>query len=95
MLSLTQIELRKVINQELAEAGINRNTLVDMVRKTVDEKVQKKVDELFNSSKEGIASNIEYIISRTLRYDSNLKEIICDIIKRNIVDIDVNITTKK
>ena len=30
MLSLTQIELRKVISQELAEAGINRNTLVDM-----------------------------------------------------------------
>lgn len=30
MLSLTQIELRKVISQELADAGINRNTLVDI-----------------------------------------------------------------
>ena len=43
MLSLTQIELRKVISQELADAGINRNTLVDMVHKAVDDKVQKKV----------------------------------------------------
>ena len=43
MLSLTQIELRKVISQELADAGINRNTLVDMVHKAVDDKVQKKL----------------------------------------------------
>lgn len=43
MLSLTQIELRKVISQELADAGINRNTLVDMVRKAIDDKVQKKL----------------------------------------------------
>lgn len=59
MLSLTQIELRKVISQELADAGINRNTLVDMVHKVVDDKVQKKVDELFNSSKDVIENKIQ------------------------------------
>ena len=62
MLSLTQIELRKVISQELADAGINRNTLVDMVCKAVDDKVQKKVDELFNSSKDGIENKIQNIV---------------------------------
>lgn len=95
MLSLTQIELRKVISQQLAEAGINRNTLVDMVRKAVDEKVQKKVDELFNSSKDGIENKIQNIVSRTLSYDSNLRRTLCDIVKQNIVDIDVTIKTKE
>lgn len=93
MLSLTQIELRKVISQELADAGINRNTLVDMVRKAIDDKVQKKVDELFNSSKDGIENKIQNIVSRTLSYDSNLRRTICDIVKQNIVDIDVTIKT--
>lgn len=95
MLSLTQIELRKVISQELADAGINRNTLVDMVHKAVDDKVQKKVDELFNSSKDGIENKIQNIVSRTLCYDSNLRRTLCDIIKQNIVDIDVTVKTKE
>ena len=95
MLSLTQIELRKVISQELADAGINRNTLVDMVHKAVDDKVQKKVDELFNSSKDGIENKIQNIVSRTLSYDSNLRRTLCDIVKQNIVDIDVIIKTKE
>lgn len=95
MLSLTQIELRKVISQELADAGINRNTLVDMVRKAIDDKVQKKVDELFNSSKDGIENKIQNIVSRTLSYDYNLRRTLCDIVKQNIVDIDVTIKTKE
>ena len=95
MLSLTQIELRKVISQELAEAGINRNTLVDMVRKAVDEKVQKKVNELFNSTKEGIENNVSRTVTDLLRYDSYLRRTICDTIKQNIVDIDVTIKTKE
>lgn len=95
MLSLTQIELRKVISQELADAGVNRNTLVDMVHKAVDDKVQKKVDELFNSSKDGIENKIQNIVSRTLSYDSNLRRMLCDIVKQNIVDIDVTIKTKE
>ena len=95
MLSLTQIELRKVISQELADAGINRNTLVDMVHKAVDDKVQKKVDELFNSSKDGIENKIQNIVSHTLCYDSNLRRMLCDIVKQNIVDIDVTIKTKE
>lgn len=95
MLSLTQIELRKVISQELADAGINRNTLVDMVNKAVDDKVQKKVDELFNSSKDGIENKIQNIVSRTICYDSNLRRTLCDIVKQNIVDIDVTIKTKE
>lgn len=95
MLSLTQIELRKVISQELADAGINRDTLVDMVHKAVDDKVQKKVDELFNSSKDGIENKIQNIVSRALCYDSNLRRTLCDIVKQNIVDIDVTIKTKE
>ena len=95
MLSLTQIELRKVISQELADAGINRNTLEDMVRKAIDDKVQKKVDELFNLSKDGIENKIQNIVSRTLSYDSNLRRTLCDIVKQNIVDIDVTIKTKE
>lgn len=95
MLSLTQIELRKVISQELADAGINRNTLVDMVKKAVDEKVKKKVDEVFNSSKDGIDCKIDRIISKELRYDSNLRNVIYGVIKQNIVDIDVNVITKE
>lgn len=95
MLSLTQIELRKVISQELADAGINRNTLTDMVHKAIDDKVQKKVDELFNSSKDGIENKIQNIVSRTLSYDTNLRRTLCDIVKQNIVDIDVTIKTKE
>lgn len=95
MLSLTQIELRKVISQELADAGINRNTLVDMVNKAIDEKVQKKVDEVFNSSKGGIDNKLDRIISKELRYDSDLRKVIYGVIKQNIVNIDVNVITKE
>ena len=87
MLSLTQTELRKVISQELADAGINRQTLADTVRKAVDDKAQKKVDELFNQSKDGIENKIQNIVSRSLSYDSNLRRTICDIVKQNIVDM--------
>lgn len=49
--------------------------------------VRKAVDEIFNSNKEGIDAKIYHTVTRVLRYESDLRRTICDVIKQNIVDV--------
>lgn len=55
-MTVEQIELRKILSQMLADNGINRETLKDMVNEILEEKVEKAVNQVL---KEG---NIKGIV---------------------------------
>lgn len=55
-MTVEQIELRKILSQMLADNGINRETLKEMVNEILDEKVEKAVSQVL---KEG---NIKGIV---------------------------------
>lgn len=55
-MTVEQIELRKILSQMLADNGINRETLKEMVNAILDEKVEKAVSQVL---KEG---NIKGIV---------------------------------
>ena len=61
-MTIEEIEIRKILTQMLADAGINRTTIQDMVREVIDEKVEKAVYNVSNQT------NIEERIKR--RWDS-------------------------
>lgn len=52
-MTVEQIELRKILTQMLADAGLNRETIKDFVREIVSEKVEKAVSDVFNQSNIG------------------------------------------
>ena len=45
-MTVEQIELRKILTQMLADNGINRETLKDMVKEILEEKVEKAVHDV-------------------------------------------------
>lgn len=55
-MTVEQVELRKILSQMLADNGINRETLKEMVNAILDEKVEKAVSQVL---KEG---NIKGIV---------------------------------
>lgn len=49
-MTVEQIELRKILSQMLADNGINREALKDMVNEILDEKIEKAVRQVINES---------------------------------------------
>lgn len=49
-MTVEQIELRKILSQMLADNGINRETLKDMVNEVLDEKVEKAIRQVISES---------------------------------------------
>ena len=43
-MTVEQIELRKILTQMLADNGINRETLKDLVKEIIEEKVDKSIN---------------------------------------------------
>lgn len=63
---------RVAIGQILADAGINRETIKDMVRQSIDEKVEKQIKNIVQAK---IAS---------LRYDNEVREALRDAVRYNV-----------
>lgn len=49
-MTVEQIELRKILSQMLADNGVNRESLKDMVNEVLDEKIEKAVRQVINES---------------------------------------------
>lgn len=47
-MTVEQVELRKILSQMLADEGINRETLKDMVNEILEEKVEKATRQVIN-----------------------------------------------
>ena len=73
-----QIIMRQEIRQMLNEAGINKNTLKDMVKEVLGEEINKAVRQALNER--------DFESETRKRVDSNFDKIIRDIIKESVVD---------
>ena len=49
-MTVEQIEIRKILNQMLADNGINRETIKDIIKECIDERVDKALKHLENKS---------------------------------------------
>lgn len=70
-MTIEQIELRKILSQMLADNGINRETLKEMVNEILDEKVEKAVSQVL---KEGnikgiVEGKIDNISRRVIQHE--------------------------
>lgn len=90
MLTVEQIELRKLIKQELADAGINRTTLTEMVKQAIEEKVEQKANEIVKGAEERLPWIVENAVNKTIRYDDVVKRSISDYVKNRIVNIELS-----
>lgn len=73
-----QIIMRQEIRQMLNEAGINKNTLKDMVKEVLGEEINKAVRQALNER--------DFESETRKRVDSNFDKIIRDIIKESVAD---------
>jgi len=73
-----QIIMRQEIRQMLNEAGINKNTLKDMVKEVLGEEINKAVRQALNER--------DFEDETRKRVDSNFDRVIRDIIKECVSD---------
>lgn len=69
-MTVEQIELRRILTQMLADNGINRATIKDVVREIISEKVDKAISEVFHQT--DVDGKIDRMIgqyARTAIYD--------------------------
>lgn len=77
-MTVEQIELRKILSQMLADNGINRETLKDMVNEILDEKIEKAVRQVINESNvKGIVYGKVDKISRRVIEDEVTNKVRC------------------
>lgn len=57
-MTVEQIEIRKILNQMLADNGINRETIKDIIKECFDERVDKALKQLENKS-DGYFANMD------------------------------------
>ena len=49
-MTIEEIEIRRILNQMLADNGINRETIKDIIKECIDERVEKALRNLINQS---------------------------------------------
>lgn len=64
-MTVEQIEIRKILNQMLADNGINRETIKDIIKDCIDERVDKALKHLENKS-DGDFANMDDRIQRAI-----------------------------
>lgn len=88
-----EIALRQEIRQMLNEAGINKNTLLEMAKEVMHEEIEKQVKNSINQS------NIDGIVYRKIN-SCELNEMMCAAIRKEIseavrINIDVKATVQQ
>ena len=69
-MTIEQIEIRKILSQMLADNGINRETIKDIVKECIDERIEKTLKRLYALSDGDFASidaRIQNAIDRLVR----------------------------
>lgn len=103
-MTVEQIELRKILNQMLADNGINRETIKDFIKECIDERVDKALKHLENKS-DGDFANIDGRIQGAIDkfVKQELEKQARDVIRQKVntlfstvfVDVQLNHPTEK
>ena len=103
-MTVEQIEIRKILNQMLADNGINRETIKDIIKDCIDERVDKALKHLENMS-DGDFANIDGRIQRAIdkfvkqELEKQTREVIRrkvnDVFSSIFVDVQLNHPTEK
>ena len=91
-------ELKKQITQFLADAGINQQTLKEMVREEIDKKVKRSIEQEiekisenhFNGFKGYIRDRIDYLLSHDYGIRSDVKDVIRNSVIKVVFDKKVS-----
>lgn len=102
-MTIEEIEIRRILNQMLADNGINRETIKDIIKECIDERVEKAIRNLLNQadgSFDSLPTRIQCAIDR-LVYQSVEKEarmVISDkvrsIFSKIVVNVELNNVNK-
>lgn len=103
-MTVEQIEIRKILNQMLADNGINRETIKDIIKECIGERVDKALKHLENQS-DGNFANIDGRIQGAIdkfvkqELEKQARDAIRDKVKHIfstiIVDVQLNHPTEK
>lgn len=102
-MTVEQIELRRILNQMLADNGINRETIKDIIKECIDERVEKALRTLINQSDKEfdvLPDRIQKSMDKLLREEiSNrariaINEQVRAIFSRVVVNVSLNNPTE-
>ena len=102
-MTVEQIEIRRILNQMLADNGINRETIKDIIKECIDERVEKAMMTLINQSDkefEVLPDRIQKAMDKLLREEiSNrariaINEQVRAIFSRIVVNVSLNNPTE-
>jgi|GEM_PF-2368888 len=100
-MTVEEIELRKILNQMLADVGINRETLKEMVKEILNEKIKKAIEQALCETTGGVSfeSKLNAFIFQKIgsweferEYKDNVKRIVQDAMQDFRMNIEI---TKK
>lgn len=98
-MTIEQIEIRKLISQMLADEGINRTTLKNMVKDVLDEKIENAIAQALQETDfEGMSkSRIDRLVDRemTRLIEQQFAYIAKNAVVREMQNIRFGITIKR
>lgn len=90
-----EIEMRKVISQMLADVGINRETLKQMVKDVLDEKIENAIAQALQETDfEGKSmSRVNRLVDRELTHliDTNLNQVVKEEVRKQVNSWDFKV----
>lgn len=83
MKNIEKIMTRDAIAQLLADNGVNRETIVQMVQKSIDEKVEKAVRRVLHDT------NLDYLVEKQVK--KSLVDVIDQAVRRSLGSTSISI----
>lgn len=90
--NIERIMLRDAISQMLADNGINRETLVEMVKENIGEKVEKATAKVLHDCQVNYDSIVREEVNRTIRME--VRECVRETVREALRNTMVSVITK-
>lgn len=90
--NIERIMLRDAISQMLADNGINRETLVEMVKENIGEKVEKAMAKALHDCRVNYDSIVREQVSKTIR--TEVRECVRETVREALRNTMVTVITK-
>ena len=95
-----EIEMRKVIKEMLSDVGINRETLKQMAKNVLEEKINKAIDNAMHETTGGetVEEKLETFARNYVQsweFQSALKGLVKNAIKDELQEFHISVTVEK